>query len=232
MNHNLNTRETLVVECHTDTPIGTDRAGHQKVQKYLTGAAKILDLAEVAKPRAHISELYGLSGWAPLDHASAIHLYAWDDRTPSFISVDIATRQQYQREALIKYTQEFFDATSPNLVHKNSHEDASPHWRELEPSILRQRSSIVGETDNKISNESIASFLPRLAHELDMVTLTEPIFAQDAAWMHWETSGVLIDRRNNEFDLDIYTCKSFSPKKAEAFARENLNLNNTILTNY
>jgi len=39
---------------------------------------------------------------------SGLHIYAWDNRTPKFFSIDIYTCKTFNPEDAVRYTEEFF----------------------------------------------------------------------------------------------------------------------------
>lgn len=226
-----NARDTLVIELNTDQPVGTDAAGAARVSQYLHEVGEITGLARLTEPRQHLSPLYGLSGWVPLDNRSAVHLYAWDDRNPSFVSVDLATRTQFSERELIDHATTYFGADPANVVHKTMRRESNPAWRELAPTIYRQRLALRGTLDRPLPVEVMQNFLPALAEQLEMRVLAAPFTAGDTAWMHWETSGVLADT-NNHLDLDIYTCRPFSPEAAADFTRTKLGVRELVYKNF
>ena len=213
-------RDTFVLEFYCDSPVGTDQAGEEKVCRYLEELAGLLNLPVLQEPRAHLSPLYGLSGWVPLGRSSAVHLYAWDDRQPSFISIDISTRTPLPRSAIIRHAQDFFEGQPENTVSKSLH-DGATHWRELAPTICRQRLAMRGLLSRPPRRPEVEALLPALSQVLDMRVLSKPFVKGQAAWMHWETSGVVMDWEDG-LDLDIYTCKPFIPEKAVTFVATRL----------
>ena len=213
-------RDTFVMEFLSDQKVGTDAVGEEKVFRYLLSLAKLLNLKPLEAPRAHLSPLYGLSGWLPLAASSAIHLYAWDDRSPTFISIDVTSRNQLPHGAILRHAQSFFVAKPGCTVHK-SLRFGSENWVEIEPTICRQRLAVRAGLSRKPTNLEVEAFLPDLSEHLNMVTLSSPYINGETAWMHWETSGVLVDWENG-LDLDIYTCKPFVPEQAVQFIKSRL----------
>lgn len=100
--------------------------------------------------------------------------------------------------------------------------------RDLAPLIHRQRLVIEGTPKCVIDADAIVTYLSTLSHELDMVTLLDPVTHRSdrygwAGWIHWETSGAHFyawDRPQLFFSVDIYTCKEFSPERAVKFTKE------------
>jgi S-adenosylmethionine decarboxylase len=191
------------------------------VRRYLRGVADRLHLRPVAPPRTHLSPLYGLSGWLPLEEGAAVHLYAWDNRRPSFLSVDIATAGSLDREGLVDHACRFFAADPSAAAIKWRRRPDAPTWCELAPDIHRQRLAIDAALDAPFPAAAARPFLVGLAWILQMRVLTLPLIAGTAAWMHWETSGVLLDWRQG-VSIDIYTCRPFDPARAVAFLRQSI----------
>jgi len=233
-------RETLVVEANCSEPVGSDKEGSEKIKNYLKAQAEILNCKTVVDPETHLSPRYGFSGWVPLengDEHGAIHLYAWDHENephPPFVSVDFAMNQPIDpetKEKILKSTAEHFMGLEGQVVFKTTYDDDSSEWRDLAPHITRQRLSIFGELANDGPiDEGVDAYLKELSEKLNMAKLSEPIIHTNenrgTAWMHWETSGTIATWNNDtrEADVDIYTCKAFSPEDAIDFTREKLGL--------
>lgn len=100
-------------------------------------------------------------------------------------------------------------------------------FRDLAPTIHRQRLVIEGYPKTPITDEEIKRFLSRLSQELDMKELIEPVTHRSdtygwAGWIHWETSGAHFYAWEQPllfFSVDIYTCKPFAPDRAVQFTR-------------
>ncbi|MEZ5373832.1 MAG: S-adenosylmethionine decarboxylase [Microthrixaceae bacterium] len=97
---------------------------------------------------------------------------------------------------------------------------------DLAPHIHRQRLVIEGLTELPMTSAMLTAYLSRLAVELDMVALSEPVLHRSdtygwAGWMHWETSGCHVYAWDAEgfFSVDIYTCKPFVNESAVEFTR-------------
>ncbi|MCW8861691.1 MAG: hypothetical protein OQJ76_01290 [Rhodospirillales bacterium] len=215
-------RDTIVVELTCDRPVGTDSDGDARVCRYLDELAGILGLAPVSPPRTHLSTLYGLSGWVPLEERSAIHLYAWDDRNPSFVSVDLATPLAVDHAVVERHATWFFGSTPDRTVCK-SMLAGGDDWRDLAPTICRQRLAVRGAAERPLTPRRVQRFLRDLSKTLDMLALSSPMVRGQTAWMHWETSGVIIDW-SGDIALDIYTCKPFVAERAAAFAMARLDI--------
>ncbi len=228
-------RDTLVIEMLTNEAVGTDERGDARIHEYLADLANMLGLKPLADSATHLSPKYGLSGWLPLEAGGAIHLYAWDyeneEHTP-FISVDISIPGVISNPELIrKHAKEFFKASSP-VVQKKMQDSENPDWQELAPQILRQRISISGNPSTSITADTVRNYLKDLAPALDMVQLSEPLVIGNSAWIHWETSGVVIHWEEGKFNVDIYTCKAFNPDDALRFTSDSFGLQNTHHKNF
>jgi S-adenosylmethionine/arginine decarboxylase-like enzyme len=105
--------------------------------------------------------------------------------------------------------------------------DESQPFRDLAPSILRQRLVIEGTRARPISAEEIRDYLVRLSYVCAMNVLLEPVTHRSdrfgwAGWVHWETSGAHFyawDEPFVFFSVDIYTCKAFDAQRAVEFTR-------------
>jgi S-adenosylmethionine decarboxylase len=105
--------------------------------------------------------------------------------------------------------------------------ESSP-FRDLAPSILRQRLVIEGTRADPISATEISDYLVSLSHVCDMTVLIEPVMHRSdlygwAGWVHWETSGAHFyawDHPFVFFSVDIYTCKAFDAREAVEFTRK------------
>jgi hypothetical protein len=94
-----------------------------------------------------------------------------------------------------------------------------PAYRDLAPTILRQRMVVEGYPAYVITDEHIKGYLRGLSAVTDMITIIEPVTHVSerygwAGWIHWETSGAHFyswERPVSFFSVDIYTCKAFDP---------------------
>jgi hypothetical protein len=102
-------------------------------------------------------------------------------------------------------------------------------FKDLAPTIHRQRLVIEGYPGFVITDEHIKDYLAQLSPLLGMVTVLDPVtHCSDkygwAGWIHWETSGAHFyawERPLLFFSVDIYTCKEFDPKVAiELFTKK------------
>lgn len=101
-------------------------------------------------------------------------------------------------------------------------------YRDLAPSIHRQRLVVEGYPTFVISDADIKEYLSKLSVVTDMVTIIDPVTHVSemygwAGWIHWETSGAHFyswERPVEFFSVDIYTCKAFDPEAVVEFTRE------------
>lgn len=109
-------------------------------------------------------------------------------------------------------------------------------WKDLEPSIIRQRLIIEGHTNDPIDGNEIKDYLKKLGDVCNMDVLLEPIVNLSkefgwSGWVHWETSGTHFyawDKKPAFFSVDIYTCKKFNVKKAVEFTKKYFNCYNIV----
>ena len=95
----------------------------------------------------------------------------------------------------------------------------SDGFRDLAPSIHRQRLVVEGYPTFVINAEHITDYLRKLSDVTEMITIIDPVtHVSDlygwAGWIHWETSGAHFyswERPVSFFSVDIYTCKAFDP---------------------
>ncbi len=101
-------------------------------------------------------------------------------------------------------------------------------WKNLAPTVVRQRVVIEGVSDHVILPEEICSYLKALSGVLNMRPLREP-FAYKAeekgygGWIHWVTSGAHFYSYTTTppfFSVDAYTCKPFDVHQAVEFTRQ------------
>lgn len=101
-------------------------------------------------------------------------------------------------------------------------------FKDLAPTIHRQRLVIEGYPGFIITDEHIKDYLTKLSDVLKMKTLITPVTHRSdkfgwAGWIHWETSGSHFyswDQPISFFSVDIYTCKAFSPVDATEFTQD------------
>lgn len=103
-------------------------------------------------------------------------------------------------------------------------------WKNLAPSLVRQRVIIEGTTGDIVKPEEIRKYLLELAKVTDMEIVSGP-FAYNAhemgygGWVHWKTSGAHFYSYPTIpplFTVDIYTCKPFSAEQAVKFTKKRL----------
>lgn len=100
-------------------------------------------------------------------------------------------------------------------------------FRDLAPTIHRQRLVIEGYPKTRVADSDIKRYLSELSNELGMKELIEPVTHRSntygwAGWIHWEASGAHFyawEQPTLFFSVDIYTCKSFEPDDAVTFTR-------------
>jgi hypothetical protein len=101
-------------------------------------------------------------------------------------------------------------------------------FRDLAPSILRQRLVIEGTRARPINAAEISDYLVALSHVTDMTVLIDPVTHRSdmygwAGWVHWETSGAHFyawEKPFVFFSVDIYTCKAFDAQQTVEFTRK------------
>ena len=101
-------------------------------------------------------------------------------------------------------------------------------FKDLAPTITRQRMVVEGYPTFVITDEHIKDYLKKLSDVTDMITIIDPVtHVSDlygwAGWIHWETSGAHFyswERPISFFSVDIYTCKAFDPDQVVAFTEE------------
>jgi S-adenosylmethionine decarboxylase len=101
-------------------------------------------------------------------------------------------------------------------------------FRDLAPSIHRQRLVVEGFPSFVISDAHIKDYLSELSVVTGMTTLIEPVtHVSDlygwAGWIHWETSGAHFyswERPVSFFSVDVYTCKAFDPATVVTYTRD------------
>jgi hypothetical protein len=109
-------------------------------------------------------------------------------------------------------------------------------FRDLAPTILRQRLVIEGTRQQPISEHEIVDYLRGLSDVCEMTVLIDPVTHRSdrygwAGWIHWETSGAHFyawDEPFVFFSVDIYTCKAFDPDDAIAFTGAFLNADEVV----
>jgi hypothetical protein len=97
-------RQRLVVE-------GTmrRRIDDEMIRDYLTQLGAVTEMVVLTEPVTHQSPLYGWAGWVHWETSGA-HFYAWEQPL-LFFSVDIYTCKAFDPIRVVRFTQDFFDAT-------------------------------------------------------------------------------------------------------------------------
>lgn len=90
----------------------------EEMTRYCHEIAKVLDMTEVTSPVCNYEPSYG---WCAYTHwkESGMHVYAWDNRTPKFFSVDIYTCKSFEPMHAVNYTEQFFEDNLINIVWKD-----------------------------------------------------------------------------------------------------------------
>lgn len=104
-------------------------------------------------------------------------------------------------------------------------------WKNLAPSLIRQRIIIEGTTEKIVEPDLIKSYLNELAKICEMEVLSDPVAytAHDmgyGGWIHWKSSGAAFYSYPTNpplFTVDCYTCKPFSGKDAFEFTKKHFN---------
>lgn len=104
-------------------------------------------------------------------------------------------------------------------------------WKNLAPSLTRQRVIIEATTKEIVKPEKITEYLNQLALVTKMEKLSEPYvyFAHEmgyGGWIHWKTSGATFYSYPTNpplFTVDCYTCKPFSVNEAVEFTKKYFN---------
>jgi S-adenosylmethionine decarboxylase len=97
-------RQRLVLEGTMRRPI--DDA---MIRDYLRRLGTVTDMVVLTEPVTHQSPLYGWAGWVHWETSGA-HFYAWEQPL-LFFSVDIYTCKAFDPVTVIRFTQEYFEAT-------------------------------------------------------------------------------------------------------------------------
>ncbi|MBN1655469.1 MAG: hypothetical protein JXA30_17010 [Deltaproteobacteria bacterium] len=213
----MENRSVFVIELLCPEPVGRGDEGNEKVVKFLAKLAEVLDQKPERGPVSHLSKKYGLAGWLPLTRGGAIHLYAWDNRKPSLVSVDVTGSFPIYKKHALRYAGRYFGVSDGNNIVSRSISPPPPTWKELARDVYRQRLTLLADDCQRPRSKKVVEFLPELAEEIDMIPLYTVHTKECHAWMHWETSGSVLSWLNGCLSLDIYTCKPFSAKRAICF---------------
>ena len=89
----------------------------EDMTKYCHEITKVLNMTEVTSPVCNYDANYG---WCAYTHwkESGMHIYAWDNRSPRFFSIDLYTCKPFEVKHAINYTEEFFGDNLIKLVWK------------------------------------------------------------------------------------------------------------------
>jgi S-adenosylmethionine decarboxylase len=109
-------------------------------------------------------------------------------------------------------------------------------FRDLAPTITRQRLIIEGYPPQPLGSAEISAYLLGLSAALDMRALMDPATHRSplfgwAGWVHWETSGAHFYAWEQPilfFSVDIYTCKQFSVEAATDFTSQALGVTTLV----
>jgi hypothetical protein len=101
-------------------------------------------------------------------------------------------------------------------------------WKNLAPSIIRQRVIIEGTTRKLVKPLEIKRYFNELARVTKMEILSPPkVYSAHelgyGGWVHWRTSGsTFYSYPSNPplFTVDCYTCKPFEAERAAEFTRK------------
>jgi S-adenosylmethionine/arginine decarboxylase-like enzyme len=95
-------RQRLVIEGTLHNPFKAE-----EMDRFCREMTKVLNMTEVTAPFCNYDPDYG---WCAYVHwkESGMHIYAWDDRSPCFFSVDIYTCREFQVESALNYVKDFF----------------------------------------------------------------------------------------------------------------------------
>lgn len=107
----------------------------------------------------------------------------------------------------------------------------SQPYKDLAPTILRQRLVVEGYPVKPISDDDIKDYLQKLSDITEMTTVLDPVtHCSDkygwAGWIHWETSGAHFYAWEQPllfFSVDVYTCKAFDDDKVIEFTKNYFN---------
>jgi len=101
-------------------------------------------------------------------------------------------------------------------------------WKDLSPTIVRQRLIIEGTLTSPMSSVDMSEYIEHMGPLLDMTPITAPVLSYDpeygwCGYMHWKESGMHMYTWDTTdppfFSVDIYTCKKFDPLEAVGFTK-------------
>lgn len=101
-------------------------------------------------------------------------------------------------------------------------------WKNLAPTLIRQRVIIEGTSERIVEPEQIKAYLLALADVCKMQVLSDPVAysAHDmgwGGWIHWKSSGAAFYSYPTNpplFTVDCYTCRPFPAQDAAEFTRK------------
>ena len=79
----------------------------EEISRYAKELSTVLDMKLITSPVLNYEPKYG---WCAFVHwkESGMHIYTWDNRQPTFFSVDIYTCKAFDPKHVLRYTEEFF----------------------------------------------------------------------------------------------------------------------------
>lgn len=101
-------------------------------------------------------------------------------------------------------------------------------WKNLSPTIHRQRLIIEGKPSRTIDKKKIDDYLVKLSKLLKMQLVMGPLTRENtryglSSYIYWEESGTHFYYWHDPFpffSVDIYTCKSFEIETAVMFTKD------------
>lgn len=89
----------------------------EMMTQYCNEITNVLNMTAVTSPVCNYDSDYG---WCAYHHwkESGMHIYGWDDRSPSFFSVDLYTCRAFEISSPVNYTKEFFGDNLIEIVWK------------------------------------------------------------------------------------------------------------------
>lgn len=109
-------------------------------------------------------------------------------------------------------------------------------WKNLAPSIHRQRLIIEGVPEVTVNRRMIDTYLKLLSKVLNMTLVMGPLTRENprygySSYIYWEESGTHFYFWHKPFpfiSVDIYSCKKFQPVKAVSFTKKHFRLNKLV----
>lgn len=79
----------------------------ENMTRFCSEITDVLNMTAVTSPICNYDSNYG---WCAYTHwkESGMHIYAWDNRTPKFFSIDIYTCKSFEPEHAVDYAKGFF----------------------------------------------------------------------------------------------------------------------------